>query len=170
MTVLKLESGSSVKAAEVLQPHIQRLYADPRARFMAVCEFAHSERTQPGPESDKAPSVKVKLVEIEIPVGDQVDLIREAQRALYLTRTAQGTLTEELDLELSSQTLDRLADNLTYADAVRLAAGVKVWLDYVLAALVKPKATVASVRQDMAAVRDGLRSLIEPERPKVVKP
>ncbi|MEU8886697.1 hypothetical protein [Streptomyces sp. NPDC048442] len=60
---------------------------------MAVVELSHTERTEPGPEEDKAPSVKVRITSIEV-AGDEISggRLRSVQRDMYERRTSGGTL------------------------------------------------------------------------------
>lgn len=159
MTTLKLDGTPGSGALAALEVHVPGIYADPGRKFVAIVEFAHIERVQPAPDADKEPSVKVKLIGCEIPVGEQVDAVRTAARALFLRRTAQGTLTEELDVELTERTLERLGGELAYADSVRLQAGVHAFARYAEDACSRARPTVGELRADLKAIRDGLRAL-----------
>ena len=159
MTTLKLDGTPGSGALAALEVHVPGIYADPGRKFVALVEFAHIERVQPAPDADKEPSVKVKMIGCEIPVGEQVDAVRSAQRALYLRRTAQGTLTEQLDVEMTERTLERLGGELAYVDAVRLAAGVNAFRRYAEDACTRAKPTMGELKADLQALRDGLRAL-----------
>lgn len=93
MTKLSIK-GLSTHAATSLEPYIRRLYDDPRGRTLAVVEFEHVSRTEPGPASDAAPKVDVRISLLEVPSGLNQDLVRVLLRSLYLLRTARGTLDE----------------------------------------------------------------------------
>jgi hypothetical protein len=156
---LKLDGTPSTAAMGALEPHVAALYAKPGGRLMAIVELAHIERVQPAPEAEKEPSVKVKVTQLEIPNAEQVDAIREAQRALYITRTARGTLDEEHQLALGQQTLKMLGGSLAYRDVARLNAGVRVWTDYVTRVCANDKLTTGELRHELDAIRDGLSAL-----------
>jgi hypothetical protein len=159
MTTLKLDGSPGAGALSALEPHIPLMYADPSRHLVAIVEWRHIERVQPAPDTDKEPSVKVKLVSCEIPVGEQVDAVRAAARAIFLRRTAQGTLTEQLDVEMTEQTIERLGGELVYADTVRLQAGIRAFLRYAEDACHRGKPTVGELKADLQAIRDGLRAL-----------
>jgi hypothetical protein len=159
VTTLKLDGTPGSSALDALEPHIPAIYADPGRHVMAIVEWRHVERVQPAPGTDKEPSVKVKMVSCEIPIGEQVDAVRSAQRALYLRRTAQGTLTEQLDVEMTERTLERLGGELAYADSVRLQAGVHAFARYAEDACSRARPTIGELRADLKAIRDGLRAL-----------
>jgi len=160
VTTLKLDGTPGAGALAALEPHIPGLYADPGRHFMAIVEWRHIERVQPAPDTDKEPSVKVKMVSCEVPIGEQVDAVRSAAHALFLRRTAQATLTEQLDVELTERTLERLAGEMVYADVVRLQAGISAFQRYAEDACSRgARATIGELKADLKAIRDGLRAL-----------
>jgi hypothetical protein len=60
-----------------------------------LTDVADSERTEPGPEEDKDPSVKIRIVSVEVAGGAVAEeRLREAQQSLYVARTSGGTLDE----------------------------------------------------------------------------
>ena len=92
--------------------------------------------------------------------GPLHDAVRAAAHALFLRRTAQGKLTEQLDVELTERTLDRLGGEMVYADVVRLQAGISAFLRYAEDACGRgARATVGELKADLKAIRDGLRAL-----------
>lgn len=159
MTTLKLDGTPGSAALAALEPHIPRIYSRPGVRVLAIAELAHIERVQPAPEADKEPSVKVRLSQLEIPNAEQVDAVREALRALYLQRTARGTLDEDHQLALSKQTVDLLAGTLAYQEGVRLGAGVRAWIGYLDRVCANEKLTAGEMRHELDAIRDGLTAL-----------
>ncbi|MEV7422830.1 hypothetical protein [Streptomyces sp. NPDC091212] len=164
MTALKFDAKVSASAAEALEPHVRPLYDRPGARRLAIVEFAHTERIQPAPGSEKEPAVKVRITHLEIPNADQEGTIREAQRALYLQRTATGTLQEDGELELSEQTL-RLTGGMLHAiEAARLKAGLAHWLTYIHRVVQGPDLTVSEMRHELDQVAAGLTTALRPAR------
>lgn len=92
---IKFDSKVLTDVAEALEPHATDMFRQRQGRWMAVVELAHVERTEPGPEEDKAPSVKVRVVGIEV-AGDEITggRLRGMQREMYDRRTSGGTLFE----------------------------------------------------------------------------
>lgn len=95
MTDIKLDSKILTDVAEALEPFADQMFKQRAGRWMAVVELAHTERTEPGPEEDKDPSVKLRIVGIEVAGGAVAEeRLREAQQSLYQHRTSGGTLDE----------------------------------------------------------------------------
>ena len=63
---IKFDSKVLADVAEALEPHTTNMFKNRHGRWMAVVELAHVERTEPGPDEDKAPAVKVRVVGIEV--------------------------------------------------------------------------------------------------------
>jgi hypothetical protein len=95
---IKFDSKVLTDVAEALEPHATNMFKQRQGRWMAVVELAHVERTEPGPEEDKAPSVKVRVVGIEV-AADEITggRLRGLQREMYDRRTSGGTLFENED-------------------------------------------------------------------------
>ena len=93
MTDIKFDTKVLADVAEALEPHADTMFKQRGGRWMAVIELAHAERTEPGPEEDKNPSVKVRIASIEVAADEFSDeRLRQAQRSMYQTRTNEGTL------------------------------------------------------------------------------
>ncbi|MFF6904551.1 hypothetical protein ACFY9Q_01245 [Streptomyces sp. NPDC012389] len=92
---IKFDSKVLTDVAEALEPFADQMFKNRQGRWMAVVELAHVERTEPGPEEDKAPAVKVRVVGIEV-AGDEISggRLRGMQRDMYDRRTSGGTLFE----------------------------------------------------------------------------
>lgn len=90
---VKVDSKILADVAEALEPFADDMFKDRHGRWMAVVELAHTERTEPGPEEDKAPAVKIRIVGIEV-AGDELSAgrLRSVQREMYERRTSGGTL------------------------------------------------------------------------------
>ncbi|MFG2617765.1 hypothetical protein ACGFXC_09050 [Streptomyces sp. NPDC048507] len=90
---VKLDSKVLTDVAEALEPHAADMFKLRSGRWVAVVEFAHSERTQPGPEEDKNPSVKIRISDLEIAADVATEeRLRQTMRDLYQQRTSSGTL------------------------------------------------------------------------------
>ncbi|MFE2311624.1 hypothetical protein ACFXC8_00235 [Streptomyces sp. NPDC059441] len=92
---VKFDSKVLTDVAEALEPHATEMFKQRGGRWMAVVEFGHAERTEPGPDEDKNPTVKIRVTSIEV-AGDEVTRgrLRGVQREMYDRRTSGGTLFE----------------------------------------------------------------------------
>lgn len=166
MTTLKIVGKPTASAMQALEPHIAALYNKPGSRVMAIIEMAHVERLQPAPGSDKSPTVGMKITGCEVPNPDQEGAVREAQRALYLARTARGTLDEQGMLQLDDGTLKSTAGLLNAIEVARLRAGLAHWEMYgrrIVAGL--EKLTATEIAHEMQAIADGLSSVLRTADP-----
>ncbi|WP_228975010.1 hypothetical protein [Streptomyces sp. DH12] len=93
---VKFDSKVLTDVAEALEPFATEMFKQRRGRWMAVVELAHVERTEPGPDEDKNPAVKVRVVGIEV-AGDEISggRLRSVQREMYERRTSGGTLWQD---------------------------------------------------------------------------
>ncbi|MET7560594.1 hypothetical protein ABZS95_10355 [Streptomyces sp. NPDC005479] len=90
---IKFDSKVIADVAEALEPHAADMFRNRQGRWMAIVEFSHVERTEPGPEEDKFPSVKVRVAGIEVAADEFTDeRLRQEQRDMYRRRTSAGTL------------------------------------------------------------------------------
>lgn len=90
---VKFDSKVLTDVAEALEPHATEMFEQRAGRWMAVVEFGHAERTEPGPDEDKNPTVKIRVTSIEV-AADEVTRgrLRGVQREMYDRRTSDGTL------------------------------------------------------------------------------
>lgn len=163
MTTLKVESSPGKSAETALEVHVPALYADMSKTLVAIVELKPIERLQPAPGAEKTPSVKVRIVHCEVPDTEQVDSVREALRALYLQRTARGTIDSEGELQLADRTIDLLTGALYEHRALRLVAGLRYWQEYAatLASRMPAACTVTALLDEWKVARDGLLALID---------
>lgn len=165
MTALKFDARVSASAQEALESHVRPLYDQPGGRRMAIVEFAHIERTQPAPGSEKEPVVRVRITGLEVPNQDQEGSVREAQRALYLQRTASGTIEEDGQLELSQQTL-RLTGGMLHAiEVARLRAALAHWSAYARRVVHTPNLVDTEIRHELQTIAEGLTTALAGARP-----
>lgn len=99
MTDLKIDGKVTAKVAEGLAPYVEKMFARQDGRWLAVVEFKHSRREEPGAGEDKAPAVKIRLTHCEIASEDYEDRFRELLQTMYKVRTAEGTLDDAAILE-----------------------------------------------------------------------
>ena len=130
MTKVTIQPGMSAAAGQSIAEHARALYDRPGCRVMAVVELEHEVRTEPGPHSDKTPSVTLKVTHLEIPHAEQEALIRDVQRSLFLQRTARWTFDDDGTLTLSDQTLKTAGGQLLAIDSAFLRASIRHWVTY----------------------------------------
>lgn len=92
---VKFDSKVLTDVAEALETHATEMFKQRQGRWMAVVELAHVERSEPGPDEEKNPTVKVRVTSIEV-AADEITTgrLRGVQREMYDRRTSGGTLFE----------------------------------------------------------------------------
>ncbi|MFD1656937.1 hypothetical protein ACFSL4_01480 [Streptomyces caeni] len=166
MPTLKFEPKVSASAQEALEPYVRPLYDRPGLRLMFIGELTTTERTEPSPGSEKTPAVKVRITSLEIPNQDQEGFVREAQRALFLQRTARGTLDDATgQLELSPDTLRLVAGQLHAMEVARLRAALEHWAGYARRATHATGLVTSEILHELATVADGLTAALTGARP-----
>lgn len=154
---IKIDSSMAPNAAEVLGELARQLY-DRRGRaILGVVELTHDRRLEPAPDSAKEREVTMKVTALEVARDEQEHCLREAMRALYLHRTARGTLNEADEVELSDRTLELAAGMLHALEAARLKAVVEHYaaLARQASATSKPL-TISELRHELGLIADGL--------------
>lgn len=160
MTAVKLASKASAHAADAIGRHAATLYATPGKRIVGVVELVHAERLQPAPDEDKEPSVTLRIAHLEIAESDQEEVLRQAMRALYLARTAQGTLDDAGEIALSERTLEMTADRLLDLEAARLNVACRHWADYARTIINVKKLTLSEARHELENIAAGLMTAV----------
>jgi cobyrinic acid a,c-diamide synthase len=160
---IKLDSKMSATAGGALERHAAALYTRRGMRVVGVVELRHVERTEPAPDEDKEPSVKLRITGLEIANQDQEDVLREAMSALYLHRNAQGVLDEQGDIDLADRTLTMTGGLLHAIEAARMRVAVAHWADQCRRALAVDQITVAEMRHELDAVAQGLERVLRGE-------
>ncbi|MEU1736491.1 hypothetical protein [Streptosporangium sp. NPDC020145] len=159
-TSLKFDSKVGSAAAAAIEPHVRPIYDRPGCRVMAIVELVHVERVQPAPEADKEPSVKVRIAHMEVPNRDQEGFVREAQRALFLQRTAAGTLDDDGQLVLTESTMKHIGGLLHEVEVARLRAGLRHWVAYAARVNSLTGLTVSEMQHELDTVAQGLAALL----------
>lgn len=166
MTHLKIAGSPTASAMSALEPHIPRIYDRPGIHVMAIVELEHTERVQPAPNSDAEPIVRMRIVGCEVPNTDQEGVVREAQRALFLARTARGTLDEEGMLQLDEDTLKLTPGLLMSIECARLRAGLVHWTEYARRVVASSGKLIESeIIHELQTVADGLRAVLATAAP-----
>lgn len=161
MTSIKITGTPTAAAKSALEPHVKRIYDRPGVHVMAIVELLHFERLQPAPNSDAEAVVRMKIVGCEVPNEEQEPAVRAAQSALFLARTARGTLDEEGMLNLDEDTLRLTAGRLLDVEAARLRAGLAHWTRYAeRIATQASKFSTTEMAHELQAVADGLTSVL----------
>lgn len=161
MTKIKLDSKMGGPAAAAVEPLAQTIYAKPGVRIVGIVELAHTSRTEPAPDEDAEPEVKLAIKHLELARGGQHDeWVRKAMRALYLQRTAQGTLGDEYEVELSERTLAQTADLLQGVEVARLRTVVSSWGTYAERAARGQTLTVSQYQEELAIIGKALQGAL----------
>jgi hypothetical protein len=160
MPDIKIEGKIGGAAAAAIEPHAKALYDKPGVRVVAVVELAHSERTQPAPDSEKNASVKLRISGLELPSKEQAETIREVMQALHFQRTAAGTLEEDGSITLSQPTLDMAVTMLSGQEVARLRAGLSHWERYAGRAARDPNLSATQLAKELRIVAQGLSSVL----------
>lgn len=160
MPDIKLASKVSTNASDSIARHAGALYATPGKSVVGVVELRHVLRTQPAPDEEAAPSVTLRISHLEIAEADQEEVLRQAMQALRLARTAQGTLTEDGDVELSERTLELTGDRLLDLEAARLNAACRHWAGYARNIIGMKKLTTAEARHELENIAAGLLAAV----------
>ncbi|WP_327169517.1 hypothetical protein [Streptomyces subrutilus] len=92
---VKLDTKILADVAEGLEPFADQMFKQRKGRWIAIVELAHVERTEPGPDEEKNPTVKLRVTDLEIAATAYTeDELRKLLRAMYQRRTSDGTLDE----------------------------------------------------------------------------
>lgn len=161
-TDVKLDSKLTTSSSDALVDHAKSLYNRLGSARVGIVELRAVERTTPAPEEDKAPGVKLRIVALEVANAEQEPFVREAQQALYLQRTAQGTLTEENELEVSKETLRLAGRQLHAIETARLEAGLRYWNGRAQKVVNSTGLLEGEVRNEMKLIAEGLYALLHP--------
>lgn len=153
-TKTQLDGRPQGQSADALDRHGEGLWQNRGRKLMAIVEFAVTECVEPGPDVQKDRKVRLGVINCEVGAGDQEHLLRSAQRALHLQRTASGTLTEDGDLQYAQAVLDSLDDHVDATEAVRLRVALD-WLGAQIATLSRNN------RHDDGHLRRELKKLAE---------
>lgn len=154
MTVMKLDYRLNGDVSDALAPHIERIYDRPGSTFVAVVEFRHTSRLELADE-EKDDEVKCRAVKLEVAnPGEQEQHVRSLHRALYLQRTAQGTLDDAGEVKLSKQTIAQAAGLASATEVAR----VRAVLDWTATALHKATADTGLREADLRKALDKVQA------------
>lgn len=160
---LKIDGKLSATADAALADHAKALYDVPGSRRVGIIELRRDYGLAPDPSGSKKAVVGLAIARLEIAGPDQEEAVREAQRALYLQRTARGTLGEDGQIELSPNTIDDLGNLLHDIELARLRAALDRWTTE-LANVMDQKLSEAELRHELDRIRDGMATALHPAR------
>jgi hypothetical protein len=145
-----------------LEPHVQRLYDSPGRSIVAIVEMRHDTRLQPASGSDAKPTVTVKITGCEVANADQEGALREAQRALFLMRTAAGTFDQDTgQVDLAEDTMRRTGGLLTAIEVAKLRAGLLHWAAYGQSVVdTAHRMSATELTHEMDAIVTGLKAVL----------
>jgi hypothetical protein len=113
--------------SDSLNAYAARLYERP-GPMVAVVEIQPVDRVMPvSPDSAKDGVIRLRLDSFEVAApGEQERILREVLRLLFLSRTAEGTLDADNEIEIAEATLAHATDLV----AGELVASLKAILDW----------------------------------------
>jgi hypothetical protein len=101
------------------------------------------------------------MISVEVPNRDQAGAVREAQRALYLQRTAQGTIDDDGDFQLSETTLKQTGGLLHTIEVARLRAGLTHYVRYIQRVNGNGGLTLSEIQHELHEIAVGLQALLD---------
>lgn len=128
-----LSGGARIRAAagDAIESQINRLRGQPGCKVVGIVEIERHQLNTPD-DADADPTVLLRLAALELAKpGDQEAQLRLAMQALHVHRTAGGTLTEDADVEVAFDTLDKLPDLVSTFESARLLAAFGAYVDRV---------------------------------------
>ncbi|WP_435109948.1 hypothetical protein [Nocardiopsis synnemataformans] len=163
MTKPTFDSSVTAHFSDALAPYLGALMAKARARKIAevpvVGVIRLVDRREPSAGEDKEPVAKFRMITAEIPDADQSETVREVERALFLARTATGTITEDGDIRLAKQTLQTAGGLVSHIAAARLRAGIDQWAKAARTATTS-RLSADEMWREMERLADGLDTLL----------
>jgi hypothetical protein len=162
MTIIKIAGKPAASASDAIESYADKLYRDKALRVVAIVEFKHAGINEPAPDEGKDRSVEIRISGLEVASPAQEDDLRKAMRALYLARTAEGTLDPDGEYEASKGVMSLIGERLADAEMVRLMVGVRHWAEETSKVFRTQEATVSELRHELQRITDGLRALAWP--------
>lgn len=142
-----------------IEAQINRLRAKPGCRVVGIVEIERYQVNKPD-DADADPTVLLRISDLEIAKGEQEALLRSAMTALHLHRTAGGTLTEDADIELAQNTLDKLPDLVATYESARLRAAFEALVNRVTGLAKNTRHNDGDLRRELKKLADlGVRAL-----------
>lgn len=148
-----LASKPGHPATETLDVHVRDL-ARGGPRLVGIAEIGGAELKGILPDGEGEDTVKLRLRSFEPALGeDAADQLRRTAQAMKALRTAEGTLTGDMDVDVAEHTLKRLAGLIGFEEAARLKVGVRHWLEILYQTLSKRRSDTATVDDVLGEVK-----------------
>lgn len=160
MTAIKIGGKPHAAAAATLEERADWLFNNPGGRVVGVVELRHTSKTVPAPDTEKDKGVEVAITQLEFATSAQEETLRKVMRALFLQRTASGTLDVDGEIEMSKEWLRMAQGELGLVENGRLRAGIREWSQKLWAAQRDSNATVTSLRAEISKIRAGVEQLL----------
>lgn len=158
MTQMKFSYKLGQQPSEAVARIAPRVYEKKGASFLGIAEYVRTKALE-DEDPEKEDTVWVRVENLEIFNGEQEHIARNLIAALYLQRTAQGTLTDADDVAASEQTLNNAQGLITGHELARLKAGLDVILDKVAAIASDDKLRDVDFRRELKKVLNAGRKV-----------
>jgi len=161
MTDIKIEGKLGGHAAEALALHAGPMFARLGSTRMVIAVLKSATRQDVAADEDKKQSVNLRVQSLEVANPDQEDAVRRCLEALHLHRTAYGTLTEDLDVDLSASVIEATGGELNAIEAARLKVAIDRWTEHLRRVTTQSKITQTQMRNEIETAVKGLRAAVE---------
>lgn len=161
-----LAGGARIRGAvgDAIDAQIVKLRERPGCRIVGVVEIERHSVLAPD-DADTEPTVNLRLSALELAKSTEQDaLLRQAMAALHMHRTAGGTLTEDGDVELAQDTLDKLPDLVSTHESARLHAAFTYAADRVRGLAANNKHNDGDLRRELRKLSAQLAAALEGEQ------
>lgn len=149
----------SADPGHAIDSQIGRLRTQPGCKLVGIVEIERY-RVIKDDDAEADPVPVLRISDLEIAKGEQEALLRSAMTALHLHRTAGGTLTEDADVELAQNTLDKLPDLVSTFESARLRAAFEALVDRVSGLAKNTRHNDGDLRRELKKLADlGVRAL-----------
>jgi hypothetical protein len=161
---IKIDGKLGAGADAALSDHAKALYDKPGSRRVGIIELRRDYGLAPDPSGSKKAVVGLAIAGLEIAGPDQEGAVREAQKTLYMQRTAKGTLDEEGQIQLTQDTVRLLGGVLNDIELARLRAAVERWTTEIHNAIHSKTLTDGEIRHELDRIHAGLTRALHPAR------
>lgn len=142
-----------------IEAQIGRLRAQPGLRLVGIVELERY-RVIKDDDAEADPTIVLRISDLELAKGEQEALLRSSMTALHLHRTAGGTLTEDADIQLAQDTLDKLPDLVSTFESARLRAAFEALVARINGLAKNNRHNDGDLRRELKKIVDlGLRAL-----------
>lgn len=162
MTIIKIAGKPAASASDAIESYADKLYRDKALRVVAIVEFKHAGINEPAPDEGKDRSVEIRISGLEVASPAQEEDLRKAMRALYLARTADGTLDPDGEVEASRSIMSLIGERLADAEMVRQGIGIRHWAGEARRVFRTPMITQQELLHELQRIADGLHLLAYP--------